>query len=109
MAADQQALGPDLLVAGRYQLRLYVAGATPLSVRAIEAVQEICHEYLEGKHDLEVVDIHQVPGRARADDIIATPTLVKSLPEPVARLIGDLSDRDHVLMVLSLRDRDESS
>ncbi|MGO9791996.1 MAG: circadian clock KaiB family protein [Solirubrobacteraceae bacterium] len=105
MAAEQQASSADLLVGGRYELRLYVAGATSLSARAIEAIQEVCREHLEGNYDLEIIDIYQVPRRARADDIVATPTLVKSLPKPVERLVGDLSDRERVLMVLSLRNR----
>jgi circadian clock protein KaiB len=76
-----------------------------LSARAIEAIQEVCREHLEGHYELEVVDIYQLPGRARDDDIVATPTLVKRRPEPVQRLIGDLSDRERVLLVLSLQDR----
>jgi circadian clock protein KaiB len=104
MATDQATAGLEPPLDGRYQLRLYVAGATPLSVRAIEAIQEVCREHLEGRYDLEVVDIYQLPGRARSDDIVATPTLLRRWPEPVQRLIGDLSNRKRVLLVLSLRD-----
>jgi circadian clock protein KaiB len=86
----------------RYRLRLYVAGATPGSANAVQAIEDICHERLEGHYDLEVVDIYQLPEQARQDDIIATPTLVKTEPGPAMRVVGDLADHERVLVVLSL-------
>ena len=86
----------------RYRLRLYVAGATPGSASAVQAIEDIWRERLEGQYELEVVDIYQLPEQARQDDIIATPTLVKTEPGPVMRVVGDLADREHLLVVLSL-------
>ena len=86
----------------RYRLRLYIAGATPVSARAVEAIEDICRERLEGHYELEVVDIYQLPEQAVQNDIIATPTLVKTHPGPAVRVVGDLVDRERVLAVLSL-------
>ena len=86
----------------RYALRLYVSGATPCSTRAIEKVKALCEEYLPGRYDLEVVDIYQQPGLAEDDRILATPTLVRRLPLPLRRLVGDLSDPERVLARLNL-------
>lgn len=86
----------------RYTLRLYVSGATPCSTRAIENVKALCEEYLQGRYDLEVVDIYQQPGLAEGDQILATPTLVRRLPLPLRRLVGDLSDPGRVLGRLNL-------
>jgi circadian clock protein KaiB len=91
--------------APKYVLQLYVAGATPMSVRALANLREICEEHLRGRYHLEVVDVYEEPGLAKADDVIAIPTLLKKLPAPVCRLIGDLSDRQHVLVGLSLRSK----
>lgn len=88
---------------GRYILRLYVAGMTPQSTRAILAARNLCQEYLAGKYELEVVDIYQRPTLARDEQIIAVPTLVKQLPPPLRKLIGDLSDLERVLVGLDLR------
>jgi circadian clock protein KaiB len=88
----------------RYRLRLYVAGATPASANAVETIEDICRKRLEGHYELEVVDIYQLPEQARRDDIVATPTLVKSQPGPAVRAVGDLVDRERVLAVLSLID-----
>jgi len=88
--------------AERYVLRLYVAGATPVSANAIEAVQAVCRERLMGNYDLEVVDVYQLPAEARLHDIVATPTLVKSAPGDPERVVGDLSNRERVFAVLSL-------
>jgi circadian clock protein KaiB len=87
----------------RYVLRLYVAGMTPRSARAIANIKEICEEHLKGLYTLQVIDIYQQPVLARGDQIIAVPTLIKKLPEPLRRLIGDLSDRERVLIGLDLR------
>lgn len=86
----------------RYVLRLYVTGSTPRSARAIENMRRICEERLAGRYDLEVVDIYQRPEAAREFQLIAAPTLVKLLPAPLRRVIGDLSDEDKVLHGLGL-------
>jgi circadian clock protein KaiB len=86
----------------RYTLRLYVSGATPCSTRAIENVRVLCEEHLPGRYDLEVVDIYQQPGLAEDDGILAAPTLVRRLPLPLRRLVGDLSDTERVLGRLNL-------
>ena len=87
-----------------YQLRLYVTGTTPRSSHAIANIRSLCEEFLPGHYDLEVVDIYQQPGKAAEEQIIAAPTLVKELPIPARRLIGDLSNRDKVLVGLNLTD-----
>jgi circadian clock protein KaiB len=89
--------------AERYVLRLYVTGMTPRSTRAVENVRTICEEHLHGRYDLEVIDIYQQPTLAKGEQIIAAPTLVKKLPLPLRRVIGDLSNTDRVLLGLDLR------
>ncbi len=89
-----------------YILRLYVAGTTPLSLRAITNMKRICEDHLRDRYDLEVIDIYQQPSLAEGEQIIAVPTLVKQLPAPLRRLIGDLSDTHHVLVGLDLRPRE---
>ena len=84
-------------------LRLYVAGMTPQSTRAIANIKEICEEHLKGHYSLEVIDIYQQPVLAAGEQIIATPTLVKKLPLPLRRLLGDLSNTERVLVGLDLR------
>lgn len=91
---------------GNYVLRLYVTGMTPRSSRAIATIKSICEEHLEGRYDLEVIDIYQCPHLARDEQIIATPTLVKKLPAPLRRFIGDLSDEERVLFGLDLRQKE---
>lgn len=85
-----------------YVLRLYVTGSTSRSTRAIEAARQICDTHLKGRHDLEVIDLYQHPEAAAREQIIAAPTLVKLLPAPLRRIIGDLSDRPRVLASLGL-------
>ena len=87
---------------GRYVLRLYVSGMTPRSARAVKNLQAICDEYLEGRYDLEVVDIYQQPVLTKGEQIIAAPTLIKKLPLPMRRIIGDMSNKDRVLLGLDL-------
>ena len=87
---------------GQYKLRLFITGSTPRSTRAIENMRRICAENLEGRYDLDVVDVYQDPEATKEFQIIATPTLVKILPEPLRRIIGDLSDRERVLAGLAL-------
>jgi len=89
----------------KYRLRLYVTGTTAKSVRAIQNVRRICEEHLRGLYDLEVVDIYKNLPLARGDQIIAAPTLIKRLPEPLRRLIGDMSDEQRVLVGLDIRPR----
>ncbi|HKV06855.1 MAG TPA: circadian clock protein KaiB [Thermoanaerobaculia bacterium] len=87
----------------RYLLRLYVTGKTPNSVRAIANLKELCEKHLPDGYDLQVIDIYQQPELAEDDQIVATPTLVKELPPPLRKLIGDLSDRERVLIKLDLQ------
>jgi len=89
----------------KYLLRLYVTGTTGKSVRAIQNVRRICEEHLQGLYDLEVVDIYKNLPLARGDQIISAPTLIKRLPEPLRRLIGDMSDEQRVLVGLDIRPR----
>jgi len=84
-------------------LRLYVAGQTPNSVRAIENIKRICEEFLKGHYDLEVIDIYQQPVLAKGDQIIAVPTLIKKLPQPLRKFIGDMSATERILVGLDLR------
>jgi circadian clock protein KaiB len=86
-----------------YALCLYVVGASPASRRAIRAIREICDTALASRYTLEVVDLHQQPELAAEEQIIATPTLVRRLPLPIRRLVGDLSDRERVLAALDLQ------
>lgn len=85
-----------------YRLRLFVAGSTPRSQQSIENLRRICDELLAGRVDLEVFDIYQQPELAEQYQVIAAPTLVKLLPLPIRRIIGDLSDTDRVLRGLDL-------
>lgn len=89
----------------KYLLRLYVTGTTGRSMRAIQNVRRICEEHLRGVYDLEVVDIYKNLPLARGDQIIAAPTLIKRLPAPLRRLIGDMSDERRVLVGLDIRPR----
>lgn len=88
--------------AQHYLLRLYVTGTTPRSARAIQNIRAICEEQLRGHYDLEVIDIYQHPEMAKPAQVVVTPTLVKQLPKPVRKLIGDLSDEERVLAGLDL-------
>jgi circadian clock protein KaiB len=85
-----------------YVLRLYIAGRTPKSIAALDNLHRICEEYLKGKHRIEIVDLLQEPLRARVDQILAIPTLVRMAPPPMGRIIGDLSDAVRVLKGLLL-------
>jgi circadian clock protein KaiB len=86
----------------RYVLRLYVTGMTARSSRAVNNLRAICDEYLEGRYDLEVIDIYQQPVLTKGEQIVAAPTLIKKLPLPMRRIIGDMSNRDGVLLGLDL-------
>ena len=89
----------------RYVLRLYVTGMTPRSTEAVATIKALCEEHLQGRYDLEVIDIYRHPQLAKDEQIIAVPTLVKKLPAPLRRLIGNLSDVERVLFGLDLRRR----
>jgi len=86
----------------RYVLRLFVSGMTPRSTRAVQNVRAICEKHLQGRYDLEVIDIYQQPTLARGEQIIAAPTLVKKSPAPLRYIIGDLSSTERVLRGLDL-------
>ena len=101
-AADDSADSPQ---SGTYVLRLYVAGVTPNSVRAIANLKRICEEHLAGCYQIEVVDLLEHPQLARGDQILAIPTLVRQLPPPVRKIIGDLSNTERVLVGLDLLSR----
>ncbi len=99
-AFEQALLGSD---EKHYILRLYVAGTSPQSVRAIANVKKICEEYLHGRYELQVIDLYQQPQLAQGEQIIAAPTLIKKLPLPLRRIIGDMSSAERVLVGLDLR------
>ena len=88
----------------KYVLRLYVTGMTPRSSDAIARIKAICEEHLAGRYELEVVDIYQQPTLAKGEQIIATPTLIRKLPLPLRRLVGDLSNKQRVLLGLEIRE-----
>lgn len=89
--------------APKYVLRLYVAGATPRSSKAIKTLRALCEERLHGRYELEVIDVYQDVARARKDQVTAVPALIKQLPLPLRRLIGDLTDVELVLRGLDLK------
>jgi circadian clock protein KaiB len=89
--------------ADKYVLRLYITGMTHRSARAIENVRRICEERLQGRYELQVVDLYQQPVLAKGEQIVAAPTLIKRLPLPLRRIIGDMSDQDRVLAGLDLQ------
>jgi circadian clock protein KaiB len=107
MPTDDSALKsaevPGEPAAERYVLRLYVTGTTPRSMHAIANIKEICEEHLQGRYDLQVIDLYQQPALAQGEQILAVPTLIKKLPVPLRRLIGDLSDSERILIGLDLR------
>ena len=88
-----------------FRLRLYIAGQTPRSVSALTNLKMICQEHLQGRYELEIIDLVQNPARARGDQILAVPTLVRRLPKPIKKIIGDLSNRERVLVGIDLRPR----
>lgn len=88
-----------------YDLRLYVAGQTPKSIAAFANLKKICEEHLAGQYHIEVIDLLKEPQLASGDQIIAIPTLVRKLPSPIRKIIGDLSDTERVLVGLNLREQ----
>jgi circadian clock protein KaiB len=99
---QQQAESTD---ANRWNLRLYVAGQTPRSLTAFKNLKDICEEYLKGKYHIEVIDVMENPTLARGDQILAIPTLVRKLPQPIRKIIGDLSNTERVLVGLDIQPR----
>jgi len=89
----------------RWNLRLYVAGQTPRSITAFQNLKNICEEYLKGQYHIEVVDLMENPTLARGDQILAVPTLVRKLPQPIRKIIGDLSNAERVLVGLDIQPR----
>ena len=87
----------------KYALRLFVTGTTPRSVRAISNIKEICEEHLKGRYELEVVDLYQYPKLAKGERIVALPTLIKDLPLPIRKFVGELSDTEKVLFGLDIK------
>ncbi len=90
---------------GFWELRLYVAGQTPKSMTAFANLKRICEEHLKGRYEIHVIDLLKNPHLARGDQILAVPTLVRNLPEPIRKIIGDLSNTERVLVGLDLRPR----
>lgn len=104
MGSDERDSSPGRVTAPpSYDLRLYVAGQSPKSLRAIDNLRKVCEEHLAGRFRVELIDLLENPRLARGDEIIAVPTLVRKLPEPIRQIIGDLSDTDRVLVGLQLR------
>jgi len=93
----------------RWNLRLYVAGQTPRSITAFKNLKDICEEYLKGQYHIEVVDLMENPTLARGDQILAIPTLVRKLPQPIRKIIGDLSNTERVLVGLDIQPRSNES
>jgi len=91
--------------AERWDLRLYVAGQSPKSLTALTNLKRICDEHLAGRYSIEVIDLMKNPRLAKDDEIVAIPTLVRKLPEPLRKIIGDLSDTERALVGLQLRPR----
>jgi len=87
---------------GTYVLQLYVSGMTPKSLRAIENIKALCEEHLQGRYELQIIDVYQNPDQTREARIVAAPTLIKTLPPPLRRFIGDLADKRRILVKLDL-------
>lgn len=102
----QEPAGPQGAAGGEvYMLRLYVAGQTPKSMAAVSNLRKVCHDHLEGRYSIEIIDLIKDPQLAEGDQILAVPTLVRRLPEPLKRIIGDLSNTERVLVGLDIRNR----
>lgn len=111
MAPDTSSSTPGVAEAareGHYSLRLYVAGQTPKSIAAIRNLTVICETHLAGRYTIEIVDLRVNPQLAAGDQILALPTLVRHLPSPLVKIIGDLSNTERVLVGLDIRPRDEA-
>jgi circadian clock protein KaiB len=106
--AEASPVDATRLILKHYVLRLYVTGSTPHSTRAITNIREFCEKYLRDCYDLEVIDISQNPALAEGEQIIAAPTLIKKLPLPLRRFIGDMSHTERILLGLDLRESKEA-
>lgn len=100
--AFEQAISISELDNRYYCLRLYIAGTTIHSIRAIENIKRICESYLQGRYELEVIDVYQQPGFGKQENILAVPTLIKRLPPPLQKVIGDMSKTEKVLVGLDI-------
>jgi circadian clock protein KaiB len=105
MQASETGTAKPFAAEQTYQLRLYVAGQTPKSLLAFTNLKQICEEHLQGRYEIEVIDLLENPQLSVGDQILAIPTLVRRLPEPIKRIIGDLSNTERVLVGLDLRVR----
>ena len=106
--AFEEALKDKTLKRARYILRLYVTGSSHRSLRAVYNLKKLCEEYLPDDYDLEVIDIYKDPEAAREEQIIAAPTLVKKLPRPLRKFVGDMSNTQKILVGLDLYERKEN-
>ncbi len=105
MPLSEKALPPASPDDQNFRLRLYVAGQTPKSILAFRNLKLICEEHLQGRYEIEIIDLVENPQLAQGDQILAVPTLVRRLPEPIKKIIGDLSNTERVLVGLDLRVR----
>lgn len=103
MKSTAEITGPGSEKSDMYVLRLYVAGQTPKSMTAFANLKKLCEEHLAGKYKIEVIDLLKNPQLARGDQILAIPTLVRKLPQPLKKIIGDLSNTERVLVGLDIR------
>ena len=106
-AAFEEALKEKAVVRARYILRLYVTGSSHRSLQAVYNLKKLCEEYLPDDYELEVIDIYKDPGAAREEQIIAAPTLVKKLPRPIRKFVGDMSNTQKILVGLDLYERQD--
>ena len=106
--AFEDALEERAVRRAKYILRLYVTGSSHRSLQAVYNLKKICEEYLPDDYDLEVIDIYKDPGAAREEQIIAAPTLVKKLPQPIRKFVGDMSNTQKILVGLDLYERQDN-
>lgn len=106
--AFEEALEETTVRRAKYILRLYVTGSSHRSLQAVYNLKKICEEYLPDDYDLEVIDIYKDPGAAREEQIIAAPTLVKKLPQPIRKFVGDMSNTQKILVGLDLYERQDN-
>ena len=103
--AFEAALKGDTLRKAKYIFRLYITGSSVRSLRAVHNLKKLCEEYLSDDYDLEVIDIYENPAAARDEQIVAAPTLVKQLPQPIRKFVGDLSNTQKILVGLDIYER----
>jgi circadian clock protein KaiB len=105
--ASREADESSSATAEQWELRLYTAGQTPKSILAFNNLKRICEEHMPGRYQIEIVDLMRNPRLAKEDQIVAIPTLVRKLPQPLRKIIGDLSDTERTLVGLQLRSRSQ--